>query len=413
MSGDFDVLIVGGGAAGIAAARRLAASGISALLLEASARLGGRAWTLDIAGHPIDLGCGWLHSADRNPWTHIAEEAGHALDRSEPAWDTQYRDLGFSPGEQAAAGEAFGGWRGRLEAVAAASDRAADALAEGGVWNAYIRGLVGIISGAKLEALSAADYIAYDLASTSHNWRVPDGYGAVIAGRFPQGATLRLSTPVQAIDLDARGVKAATGEGDVRARCAILTVSTAVLAGGAIKLPSALDSWRHAATLLPLGRNEKLFLEIIGDGPFAAETHVLGNPRDVRSCAYYIRPFGRPLIECYLGADAARIVEEDGPVAAYAHALDELAALFGPDVRGHLRPLVASSWGRTSHIGGAYSYALPGHAAARLELARPYDERLFFAGEATHPHDFSTAQGAYESGVRAADEAMAALRGGA
>jgi monoamine oxidase len=42
-------------------------------------------------------------------------------------------------------------------------------------------------------------------------------------------------------------------------------------------------------------------------------------------------------------------------------------------------------------------------------LARPLDQRLFFAGEATHHYDFSTAQGAYDSGHRAAEEAITAL----
>jgi monoamine oxidase len=57
-----------------------------------------------------------------------------------------------------------------------------------------------------------------------------------------------------------------------------------------------------------------------------------------------------------------------------------------------------------TRVRGAYSYALPGHAAARAALAHPFEERLFFAGEATNPHDFSTAHGAHDSGVRAADE---------
>ena len=61
-------------------------------------------------------------------------------------------------------------------------------------------------------------------------------------------------------------------------------------------------------------------------------------------------------------------------------------------------------------LGGAYSYALPGQAAARNALARPFDQRLFFAGEATHLHDFTTAHGAYQSGVRAADEVLAVLK---
>jgi monoamine oxidase len=408
MSVDFDIVIVGGGAAGIGAARRVAAAGRSTLLLEATSRLGGRAWTYDVARLSLDLGCGWLHSADRNPWTRIAEASGFVVDRREPAWGIQYCDLGFSKAERAAARQAFAAWSERLTTMPPASDRAADALASGGEWNAYIQAMSGFINGAGLESISVADYTAYDAASTGCNWRVPAGYGTLIAASTPPTAALHLSTPAESIDLDAVGVKIATRAGTVRARAAIITVSTAVLAGNAIRLPAALDGWRHAATKLPLGRNEKIFLEIIGDNPFAPETYVLGNPRDARTGAYYIRPFGWPMIECFLGGDGAAIVEEDGPAAGFAYAIDQLATLFGSDVR-RLRPLIASGWSRITSVGGAYSHALPGHAAARRELARPFEQRLFFAGEATHHYDFSTAHGAYDSGLRAAEEAIDAL----
>src|ERR1700722_19051268 len=86
MAADVDVAIIGAGGAGIAAARRLAASHLSAMLLEATARVGGRAWTCEVAGMRLDLGCGWLHSADRNPWTRLAEAAGFVVDRRAPAW---------------------------------------------------------------------------------------------------------------------------------------------------------------------------------------------------------------------------------------------------------------------------------------------------------------------------------------
>jgi monoamine oxidase len=409
MSGEFDVLIVGGGAAGIGAARRLAASGLSTLLLEASARLGGRAWTCEIAGYPLDLGCGWLHSGDRNSWTAIAEASGIAVDRREPAWGVQYRDLGFPQAEQTAAKHALEVWRDRLSIMPPASDCAADALAAGSEWNAYIQAISGFISGVELERISAADYTAYDEASTLCNWRTPSGYGALIASSLPLRLAFRPSTPVESIECTSHGVKVGTATGTVEVRAAILTVSTAVLACGAIKLPRALDPWCNAARLLPLGRNEKLYLEIVNGGPFEADTQVLGNPRDMSSGAYYIRPFGRPVIECFFGGERARMVEEGGPVAGFAYAIDQLVALFGSDVRQKLRPLIASSWGRMVHIGGAYSYAVPGHAAARQELARPFEDRLFFAGEATHCYDFSTAHGAHDSGVRAADEAIAAL----
>src|SRR5215216_2324188 len=117
MTEEIDVAIVGGGAAGIGAARRLAKTGLSAVLLEAGARIGGRAWTHQIAGLPLDLGCGWFHSADRNAWVGIAEAAGVAIDRSNPAWGVQFRDLGFPKAEQASARQAFSEWMQRLDAA--------------------------------------------------------------------------------------------------------------------------------------------------------------------------------------------------------------------------------------------------------------------------------------------------------
>jgi monoamine oxidase len=412
MSADIDVVIVGAGAAGIAAARRLAPTPLSVLLVEASARIGGRAWTCDIAGLPLDLGCEWLHSADRNPWTQIAEQSSFALERGDPGWNAQYRDLGFTPAEQEAAGQAFSAWTRRLASAPPPSDRAADALAPDGQWNAYIEAMTGFISGASPNQMSAKDFAAYDEASTDKNWRAPAGYGALISASLPHPIDLRLSTPVESIELDRTGVKLTTPSGALHARSAILTLSTAALAGGALKLPPGLESWRRAASLLPLGRNEKVFLEIVGDNPFEPETHVLGDPRDSRTGSYFVRPFGRPVIEGFLGGEGARIVEESGPSAGFAFAADQLVALFGSSLRGVLRPLVATNWGRTSHIGGAYSYALPGHAPARADLARPFEQRVFFAGEATHATDFSTAHGACLSGWRAAQEAIAALTPG-
>jgi monoamine oxidase len=407
---DWDAVIIGGGAAGIGAARHLADSGLTTLLLEASQGIGGRAHTVNVAGHALDLGCGWFHSADRNPWVAIAEASGFAIERRRPAWGQQYRDLGFSPEDQDASDEAYAAWHGRMMRDPPQSDCAADALEPGGMWNGYLQALSGYISGASLERLSIVDYLAYDAASTRYNWRVPAGYGALIAASLPPDVALRLATPVEAINLEAAGVTIATRAGRINARTAILTVSTAVLTGGLIRLPAELDDWRQAAASLPLGHNEKLFLEIVGNNPFEPETHAIGDPRNPRTGSYYIRPFDRPVIEGFFGGEGAEVLAEQGPAAGFAYAIEELAALFGSDVRRSLRPLTVSNWSRMDHIGGGYSYALPGKAAVRDILARPFDRRLFFAGEATHRHDFSTAHGAYQSGVRAADEVMAALR---
>ena len=403
-----DVVIIGGGAAGIGAARRLAQSGLSTLLLEASARLGGRAWTHEVGGIAIDLGCGWFHSADRNAWVGIAENSGITIDRSPAQWRVQYRDLGFPPAEQADARRAFGAWMQKLESSRPPSDCAADALDPNGKWNNYIRTVVGFISGGSLDQLSVADYLAYDEASSDSNWRTPTGFGSLVARSFPPGVELRLSTPVESIALTARGVSIRTSAGEIRARAAILSVSTAVLAGDALQLPAECAPWREAASRLPLGRNEKYFIRVDG-GPFEKETQLLGDPRAVRTASYYIRPMGLPVIECFFGGESARLVDDDGPAAGFDFAIGQLCALFGAAVRGSLHPLVASGWSQMQYIGGAYSYALPGHASSRQALARPFENRLFFAGEATSAGDFSTAHGAHDSGVRAADEAIGAL----
>lgn len=404
-----DIIIIGAGAAGISAARRLAAAGIRPLLLEALDRPGGRGWTVEAAGVPLDLGCGYLHSADRNVWTGIAEAANREIDRRSPAWDRQYKHLGAAPEEWEEAGLAFDRWGERVLAEPPESDVAAELLEPGGRSNAFIQAMSGYISGDELERISVRDYAAYDRASTWCNWRLPGGYGALIAASLPPDAELRLNTPVEKIALDGRRLALETPAGTLRPAAAILTVSTNVLAGDGIGLPGVLDPWREAASLLPLGQDEKLFFEITRDGLFEPETHVLGDLYDPATGSFYIRPFGRNVIECFLGGAGARARARNGKNAAFARALDQLANLFGGSVRDCLKPLIASDWTNTARIGGGYSHALPGQSEARAVLARPYDNRLFFAGEATERTDFSTAHGAYLSGVRAAEEALAAV----
>ena len=150
-------------------------------------------------------GCGWLHSADRNPWTRIAEGAGFVVDRRAPAWGRQYDDIGFSRTDQAAARRAYAAWAQRMEATPPVSDCAADALEPEGEWNAYLQAISGFMNGAGLEQISVADYTAYDAASTGCNWWTPAGYGTLIAASLPHPIDLRLSTPVQSIELDGPG----------------------------------------------------------------------------------------------------------------------------------------------------------------------------------------------------------------
>ncbi|MET0547050.1 MAG: FAD-dependent oxidoreductase, partial [Caulobacterales bacterium] len=119
--------------------------------------------------------------------------------------------------------------------------------------------------------------------------------------------------------------------------------------------------------------------------------------------SYYIRPLGRPVIECFLGGVFAQELERAGEAAAISFVIDELRDLLGADFARGLSPLAVTQWGQEKTIGGSYSHALPGHADARAILARPVSERLCFAGEACSAQDYSTAHGAWQSGIAAAD----------
>ncbi|WP_457301760.1 flavin monoamine oxidase family protein [Phyllobacterium sp. P5_D12] len=405
---DYDVAIVGAGAAGIATARRLAAARRSVILIEASDRPGGRAWTLELAGMPLDMGCGWLHSAERNPLVAVGRATGFTIAEGRTAWQRQWRNLGFTPEDQVAASVAWNALEKRMRDNPAASDRASDSLPLNGEWNAYCQSVSGYMNGAPLDRLSIADFLAYDDASTDSNWRVREGYGNLVAANLPD-VPLRLSCPVRRVALNDHGVRLETDRGTIDALTAVITVSTNVLASGAIAFDAAADEHLHAASNLPLGLADKLFFELHGNHGLESETHLLGNPRSSDTGSYYIRPFGRSLIEGFFGGTGAVTIERAGLLDAFAFARDELSSLLGNNVHSHLRPIAASSWCRTDWIRGSYSHALPGYASARKTLARPIGDRLFFAGEATHAFNFSTAHGAWESGIRAAEELLPLL----
>ncbi len=131
MDSEYDVIIVGGGAAGIGAGRRLSANSASALLLEASSRLGGAPSRRTSGGTRSTLGCEWLHSGDRNAWVGVAEASGFPVNRSDPPWAKAHPGIAWDEDDEEAARKAFGDWEERLRAVAQGSDCASDALEPG------------------------------------------------------------------------------------------------------------------------------------------------------------------------------------------------------------------------------------------------------------------------------------------
>jgi monoamine oxidase len=300
-----DVAVIGAGAAGIAAGRRLAEAKLKFVLLESRSRIGGRAWTQTVGGFAQDMGCGWLHSGDINPWTRIAEATGFSVDRTPAPWTTDKRDLSFTEEEFRDYRSAVSAFYARLDqASGSAHDRpASDFLEPGGRWNALINAVSTYANGAELELVSLRDVSQY--ADDNVNWRVREGYGAMIAA-YGSALPVALDCAVDCIDRTGRALKIETSRGQLSAKIAIVTVPTAHLAREAIRFVPALPEKLEAAAGLPLGLADKVVLAIDRPEEIPSKAGYSAGPTGPATGAYHLRPFGRPVIEGYFGGQLAR-----------------------------------------------------------------------------------------------------------
>jgi monoamine oxidase len=403
---EVDVAIIGAGAAGLGAARAFEASGLSTIVLEARDRVGGRGHTIMAAPDILfDLGCGWLHSADKNSFVGIAEHLGFELDKTRPPWREQSFDAGFPVPERLDFMNALDGFYDRAEQAAKLGrDSAAEACLEpGNRWNPMIDAISTYVNGCELDQVSILDMAAYE--DTGVNWRVRHGYGALMVAYGAQ-LTLALNTHVTLIDHSGTRVRIETSQGTLSAWQAIVTVPTNLIAEESIRFHPALPAKVAAAHALPLGLADKVVLALEEPELLPKDGNLRGATMRTATGAFHLRPFGQACIEGFFGGRFAQELEDAGDGAMAAQAIDEIASLLGSDFRRKLRPLAASRWAHDPFARGSYSHALPGHAEARAVLAAPVDGRLFFAGEATSLSFFTTAHGARDSGERAAGEVL-------
>jgi monoamine oxidase len=404
---EIDGVVIGAGAAGIAAARHLADFGLSVVVLEARERIGGRAHTVHAGDLALDLGCGWLHSADENEWARIAPTLCFAVDDLPPPWARPAHEANFSAAEQKAYWAAWERFYARIEEGADSDRPMSDCFESGGRWNAVLGAMVTYINGAEAGKMSLREYAVYH--DSGVNQRMERGYGALIEA-YAAPLDIRRDCPVTLIDHSGARVRVVTPQGELVARAVIVAVPPGVIATEALRFSPALPAKLDAAQALPLGVADKVFLKLDRPDDLPVDTRLFGSTTTIETGSYTLRPFGRPMIDGYFGGEFARTVERDGDGAFAAFAIDQIAAVLGNDMRKRLTPIAESAWARDPWSLGSYSYGNPGAEKARAALAKPVNERLFFAGEHCSPRDFSTAHGAYRSGVTAASQALKALQ---
>jgi monoamine oxidase len=404
-----DIVVIGAGAAGVAAARRILAANRKVVVIEAAGQIGGRCSTdLTTFGVPFDRGARWIHNADSNPMVKLARTAGLDMSSAPVGYKIRVGRRNARPGEteqflaamvraNRAIDEAS---RGRLDTSCAA------ALPKDlGDWTSTAQFVLGAsTTGKDLNELSAIDKARAQDRTAALACR--QGLGTLVS-KLGEQLPVMLSTPATRIIWNNRDVSVETPAGRIVARAIVLTASTNVLTSGAIKFTPELPKRQlDAAARLSLGSYDRIALQFSGNPlGLSRDEVIVEQSNSARTGLLFANIGGSSLCTVDVGGAFGRDLAAQGEAAMIAFAREWLTKLFGGDVDAAVGKSSATRWNSAPTILGAMSAAAPGAQGARKILAEPLGP-LFLAGEATHETLWGTVDGAWDSGERAAEAAL-------
>ena len=418
MSTQTDVVIVGAGSAGLSAATELRRLGIPFVVVEASHRIGGRAYSEEIApGVWFDLGCAYMELGpnaatdieETNPFIDFGIEQGLVIEEYE--YDSHYVRNGEILGdtERESLEQYFANCE---EAIRLSVDRGEDRAISDVVdidapYVTPYMDMMAVTAPKDLDEASTADF--YHRAVDDRSFNTLFGYGNIVA-RWGSDVDVSLNCKVDSIDWSGPGVVVKTSKGSIRARCLISTVSNGVLAAQHIHFEPRLPDWKiEAIQGVPMGYENKIGVHFTRDICSASESGYYQSWSDDAQGAYIdINLMATNVATVFMGGRFSVWMEQQGPQAAREYAIERIAELFGNDIRQSAGRSIATAWATDPWTLGSYSAATPGQHHRRKSLPLAVDDRLFFAGEATASY-YGTANGAYWSGVRAARQVSEAL----
>lgn len=405
---DVDVLIIGAGAAGLAATDVLRRNGKRALCIEARLRPGGRVWTdHSIFGVPFDMGAHWLHQMPDNPLVEAGQNLGLSL---YPQPDRTLVYDGASKLPQRTVAEFYRAYDAACDAIgaAAAAGRdvpAADVVPKGSDWAAEVDLLKGGYEmGRDLSRVSTLDWYS---AADGADWFCAEGYGTLLTRHF-DGVPVAHGVEAKRINWDQRVIRVDTTFGSIDARAVICTVSVGVMARGDIRFrPDLPHDMAEAFAGITMGSYNHIALKLPPDAlGLAPDTELLAKGAGAGALAN-INGTGLTYVE--VGGSLGRDLELAGQDAMVDYGIGFLVDIFGSDIKSKVEAARATRWGEDPLVWGCYSGANPGKAHLRAKLRDPIGAHVQYAGEATHPTQWATVHGAVAEGKRAAQEVLKTL----
>ncbi len=395
------ILVIGAGMAGLAAARDLMRAGLQVTVLEARARLGGRILTDTSWGFPLDLGAAWIHGVcGPHPIAELAEQAVSGRKALNPLALRVFR----------AAGQEVS-WDEIVSAFQAASHPASAAPKPPSALDAWVRATQTLRWGVAPEALLPGT----EIGETGEDQLLLRGHGPLI-DLLAQGLDLRTEQTVRRITLMADRVLVQTQRASFLADRVLVTVPLGVLKAALFERqivfsPPLPETKQRAIERLGVGLCNKVALRFAR--PFWPPTSELlgcATPGSAVQVFHNLLPaLGQPVLVAHLaGAEAWRL-EALPESELMAQVMAVLRDLFGTHTPSPQAALI-TRWGNDPQARGALSYL----ARETLKddpqaLREPVADRLFFAGEATAEVHRGTTLGAYLSGLREASRIRALL----
>jgi monoamine oxidase len=429
----FDLIVVGAGISGIAAARTAQSYGAKTIVFEAQSYIGGRTYTdtTTFAEIGFDLGAQFFQQCiSGNELYQLAQTLGATLLPSAGPGGLGQQLMEGSAAASVLDQAAFLATSLAIKAAiftagaiieAGAPDASLDSILDGlsslpWYHTAVAQNVIELIGGTNRSILDLYNFMLVEpipFATPGDDYVIKSGLGSFVAG-LAKGLPIQLNMPVKSIATGGPVVNVTMASGQVyTAKTVIVTASTAVLASGGITFAPALPSaYTQAFAGLPLGN---VYKALIGIKPgFSLNVPGVGTGFSVvlplsnsDMPAMFPNFWGTNNVEFIASGNLALTLENAGPAGAAPMLLATLdAALPGAAAQWDGR-ITATTWSNNPYTKGAYSGALPGDVGARSVLQQPISGQLWFAGEAVNPTGSrGVVQGAYRSGIAAATAAL-------